>query len=245
MWVGFDANFYRGGAVKLDGEYTSAPTLRNSRFGATFSLPINRRHSIKFIFSNGVFTRLGTDFTQLAISYQFIWLGLWWKVARKEPNVTNLTDFLLVFTRIRTAHGALRSWSKEYPSNRGTDPGIVLRSLPRGTAVIVIIKCYLPGQVVAELWRTGKGPVFHHAFQSTHQCVWQASRFVQAELRFDHFAGVLSAWKQLQLLQPAVFGSLDALTYKPASTFSKFPEQYDDTLASQVHPPVSLEALAI
>jgi hypothetical protein len=76
MWIGFDANFFRGGRVKYDGEYAAAPALRNSRFGATFSIPIQRRHSIKILYNNGVYTRLGTDFSQWAIAYQLIWLGL-------------------------------------------------------------------------------------------------------------------------------------------------------------------------
>jgi hypothetical protein len=76
MWIGFNANFFRGGRVKYDGEYSAAPALRNSRLGATFSIPIHHRHSVKIFYNNGVFTRLGTDFSQWAIAYQFIWLGL-------------------------------------------------------------------------------------------------------------------------------------------------------------------------
>jgi hypothetical protein len=76
MWIGFDANFFKGGETRLDGEYTTAPDLRNSRLGATFSLPIHRRHSFRIIYSNGVITRLGTDFSNFAVTYQFVWLGL-------------------------------------------------------------------------------------------------------------------------------------------------------------------------
>jgi hypothetical protein len=76
MWLGFDANFFKGGRIKLDGEETETPELRNSRFGATFSFPIYRRHSFKVLYDNGVITRLGSDFWKIAVAYQFVWLGL-------------------------------------------------------------------------------------------------------------------------------------------------------------------------
>jgi hypothetical protein len=75
MWVGFDANFFRGGQAQLDG-VDAGLALNNSRFGATFSIPLQRRHSIKFSYSNGVLTRAGTDFSTLGVAYQFVWLGL-------------------------------------------------------------------------------------------------------------------------------------------------------------------------
>jgi len=76
MWIGFDANFFRGGQVRLDGEKASSPALRNSRFGMTFSIPFHRRHSFKVSYDNGLITRLGTDFSRISISYQIIWLGM-------------------------------------------------------------------------------------------------------------------------------------------------------------------------
>jgi len=76
MWVGFDANFFSGGGSRTDGVQSSSPSLRNSRFGVTFSLPIHRRHSFKISYDNGVITRLGTDFSRLSVGYQFVWLGL-------------------------------------------------------------------------------------------------------------------------------------------------------------------------
>lgn len=76
MWVGFDANFFSGGGIRIDGERTQTPALRNSRFGITFSLPLHRRHSFKISYDDGVVTRLGTDFSRLSVAYQFVWLGL-------------------------------------------------------------------------------------------------------------------------------------------------------------------------
>jgi hypothetical protein len=76
MWVGFNANFFTGGGTSTDGEKSNTPSLRNSRFGVTFSIPIYRRHSFKVSYDNGVLTRLGGDFSRLSIGYQFVWLGL-------------------------------------------------------------------------------------------------------------------------------------------------------------------------
>ncbi len=76
MWIGFDANFFKGGKIRIDGEETGTPELRNSRFGVTFSLPIHRRHSFKVLYNNGLVTRLGSDFWQIAVAYQIVWLGL-------------------------------------------------------------------------------------------------------------------------------------------------------------------------
>ena len=75
MWVGFDANCFSGGQARLD-EVDAGLALNNSRYGVTFSIPLRRRHSIKLSYSNGVFTRAGTDFSTLGVAYQFVWLGL-------------------------------------------------------------------------------------------------------------------------------------------------------------------------
>ena len=75
MWVGFNANYFRGGQAQVDG-VDAGLALNNSRFGATFSIPLRRRHSIKLSYSNGVLTRTGTDFSTFGVAYQFVWLGL-------------------------------------------------------------------------------------------------------------------------------------------------------------------------
>jgi hypothetical protein len=74
MWVAFDANFFRGGRARVDGKPGDI-TLRNSRYGVTFSLPLVRRHSIRLSYSDGIFTRTGTDFAAVSVAYQYLWLG--------------------------------------------------------------------------------------------------------------------------------------------------------------------------
>ena len=73
MWVGVDGNFFSGGQTKVDGE-KSGDFLRNSRGGVTLALPISRRHTLKFNYSNGFVTRAGGDFSIFSIAYQFLWL---------------------------------------------------------------------------------------------------------------------------------------------------------------------------
>lgn len=75
MWIGFSGTYYIGGQATVDGE-RSGTAFKNGRYGVTFSLPLERRHSLKFSYGNGAFVRQGTDFQTFTIGYQFIWLGL-------------------------------------------------------------------------------------------------------------------------------------------------------------------------
>lgn len=72
MWLAVDANFYSGGRTKVDGR----PNLdfqKNSRTGATFSFPLDRRQSLKLAYSRGAYTTIGADFTSLVAAYQYLW----------------------------------------------------------------------------------------------------------------------------------------------------------------------------
>lgn len=73
MWLGIDANFFSGGQNSVDGE-RSGDFFRNARLGATFAIPLHRRHSLKLNYSNGFVTRTGTDFAAFSVAYQFLWL---------------------------------------------------------------------------------------------------------------------------------------------------------------------------
>jgi hypothetical protein len=74
MWIAFNANFYTGGRTSVDGNLNQ-DLQRNSRYGATFTMPLNPRHSLKLAYSRGAFTTIGADFDALAVSYQVIWGG--------------------------------------------------------------------------------------------------------------------------------------------------------------------------
>lgn len=72
MWAALNANYYWGGIVKEDGQIASQ-SLKNSRYGFVFAMPINKQNSIKINGSSGISTRTGTDFDSIAIAWQYRW----------------------------------------------------------------------------------------------------------------------------------------------------------------------------
>ena len=71
-WFGIGVNHYWGGEYFNDGTGTE-DTLKNTRIGATFAMPINKHQSIKLYGNKGVNTRYGTDFDSIGISWQYAW----------------------------------------------------------------------------------------------------------------------------------------------------------------------------
>ena len=72
LWAAFDANFYTGGRTAIDG-VARADLQRNSRLGATISIPVTRRQSVKFSGSTGAVTNIGADFVSIGVAYQYLW----------------------------------------------------------------------------------------------------------------------------------------------------------------------------
>jgi hypothetical protein len=72
LWLAVDSTWYSGGKSRVDG---GAPTvaISNSRLGATLSIPAGRRQSFKIAYSNGVSVRTGTDFSTVALGWQWLW----------------------------------------------------------------------------------------------------------------------------------------------------------------------------
>lgn len=71
-WFAVDATWYGGGASTID---SNPPSARqdNSRVGATFSLPVSARQSLKFAASTGASARTGTDFDAFLVGWQITW----------------------------------------------------------------------------------------------------------------------------------------------------------------------------
>lgn len=69
-WLSLNANFYRGGETSVE-HVPSRNLQENSRFGITYSTPINRHHSVKLYASTGVLTRTGDDFDTYGIAWQY------------------------------------------------------------------------------------------------------------------------------------------------------------------------------
>ena len=77
LWIAADATWYRGGSAQLNGGASSVP-LNNSRAGLTVSLPVGDRQSFKIGYSDGVTVRTGTNFSQIAVAWQVLWLSPRW-----------------------------------------------------------------------------------------------------------------------------------------------------------------------
>ena len=71
-WVAFDLTWYGGGDATVD---DGPPSSRQSttRVGATGSIPLTRRQSIKIAASTGASERVGSDFNTGLIGWQFGW----------------------------------------------------------------------------------------------------------------------------------------------------------------------------
>lgn len=75
LWVSLDGNFWYGGRTSLNGVENSSTLQRNSRIGATASIPLSKRQSLKFSYSNGTYIRFGGNFQNVAVAWQYSWLG--------------------------------------------------------------------------------------------------------------------------------------------------------------------------
>ena len=73
LWLAVNGTWYSGGTTSVDGIDKANPQ-RNSRLGATLSLPLARQQSIKVSFSTGATTRLGADFRTFGVGWQLSWL---------------------------------------------------------------------------------------------------------------------------------------------------------------------------
>lgn len=71
-WMAFDATWYTGGRTNIDG-IDKLDLQRSTRLGATFSLPLPARQSIKVSYSGGATTRIGGDFRTIVVAWQRIW----------------------------------------------------------------------------------------------------------------------------------------------------------------------------
>jgi hypothetical protein len=70
-WLAVNATWFAGGATRIDGVLN--PDLqRNTRLGATLSIPIVGQQSIKFAYSTGTTTRRGSDFNTFNATWQLV-----------------------------------------------------------------------------------------------------------------------------------------------------------------------------
>lgn len=74
VWGSLDGTYYSGGQTTLDGVRRDT-RVRNSRIGATLTLPVSPRNSVKLYASTGATTRTGSDFDLGGVAWQYRWGG--------------------------------------------------------------------------------------------------------------------------------------------------------------------------
>ena len=70
LWLAVDGTYYDGGRSTIDGVQKD-DRQTNSRVGMTLAVPIGPRQSLKFSWSQGASTRIGSDFTAYGIAWQY------------------------------------------------------------------------------------------------------------------------------------------------------------------------------
>lgn len=69
-WISLNGNLFFGGETSKD-KINSLDKQRNSRFGITYSFPVNAQHSVKLYANTGVVTQVGNDFDTLGALWQY------------------------------------------------------------------------------------------------------------------------------------------------------------------------------
>ena len=75
LWVSVDWNYWYGGGRSVNGVKTAGSLQANSRVGATASIPITKRQSLKFSYNYGDIVRVGGNYQSIAVAWQYGWLG--------------------------------------------------------------------------------------------------------------------------------------------------------------------------
>jgi hypothetical protein len=75
LWVSYDWNYWYGGRRSVNGVETSGSLQANSRIGATASVPIKTRQSLKFSYSYGDIVRVGGNYHNISVAWQYAWFG--------------------------------------------------------------------------------------------------------------------------------------------------------------------------
>ena len=75
VWVSFDANYWYGGRLRLNGVEKPGSLLSDSRMGVTGSIRVTRHNSLKLSYSDGIYIRLGGNYRTASVAWQYSWLG--------------------------------------------------------------------------------------------------------------------------------------------------------------------------
>lgn len=77
LWIAVDGTWYRGGSAQVE-DGTPSSSLNNARGGATLSLPVGKRYSLKVAYGSGIVARTGTNFRTVSVGWQALWLSRRW-----------------------------------------------------------------------------------------------------------------------------------------------------------------------
>jgi Putative MetA-pathway of phenol degradation len=75
LWFSLDGNFWFGGTTSMGGISQPATKQKASRIGFTGAIPFTQHQAIKAAFSTGAYVRVGGNYKNLAVSWQYSWLG--------------------------------------------------------------------------------------------------------------------------------------------------------------------------
>jgi hypothetical protein len=73
MWIALNTTYYEGGQTALNG-LDKQDRQSNSRAGVTYSMPVGQKCSLKFSVSRGATTRIGSNFTNFGVGFQYAWM---------------------------------------------------------------------------------------------------------------------------------------------------------------------------
>lgn len=71
QWISANGTWFAGGETRV-GRLVNPDLQRNTRFGITWSFPVSAQQSLKFTYSTGAFTRRGSDFNTLNVTWQLV-----------------------------------------------------------------------------------------------------------------------------------------------------------------------------
>lgn len=74
LWLAASWTYYTGGRTTVD-SVRHADWQSNQRYGITGSVPLWRTQSLKFSWSKGAATRIGSDFTTYSLAWQIGWFN--------------------------------------------------------------------------------------------------------------------------------------------------------------------------
>jgi hypothetical protein len=74
-WASLDGNFWWGGVSTLNGVRNPDTLQTSSRLGATVAFRVSKHQSVKVSYSGGIYVRFGGNYQNVALAWQYSWLG--------------------------------------------------------------------------------------------------------------------------------------------------------------------------